>query len=119
MLTNIVHRENVRVIERGGRASLLLEATQPIGIRGEGRREDLDGHVAPEAWIARAIHLTHAARPDERQEVVWAKPGARRDGHGVVCVWADYTRDTGSRAIFPPRTPRCAGGQISGNDPNV
>ena len=48
-------------------ADLLLKATQPAGVRGDGGRQDLDRHVAPDARVASAIDLSHSGidRHDE------------------------------------------------------
>ena len=45
---------DVRVIERGQRARFAFEAGQALGISGECRRDDLDGHVAVELSL---IHI--------------------------------------------------------------
>src|SRR5580700_11016387 len=34
---------------------------------------DFDGYVAPHAWIARAVHLAHAARRDKRDDPIGAE----------------------------------------------
>ena len=44
-------------------------------------RQDLDRDLALESWVARAIHLAHAARADQRKHFVRAefRPGGQ--GH--------------------------------------
>ena len=72
--TDIVNVADVGVIQRGDRANLALEAfAEPLG-------GNLDGHLAPHARIAGAIHLSHAARADERQDLVGAQTSARQTG---------------------------------------
>ena len=45
-------------------SDLQLEAPQPIGVGGERRRQNLDGHVPLQPRVLRAIHLAHAARAE-------------------------------------------------------
>lgn len=59
--SNVIDGDDVGVIEGGGRARFLLEATQAIGIVGIGSGQDFDGYVAPEPGIASTVHLAHAA----------------------------------------------------------
>src|ERR1700733_14593707 len=56
---HLEHRKNVGMVERCGRARLLLEAPQSIGIPGEKGRQYFDRHIAPKTRIARAINLAH------------------------------------------------------------
>ncbi|MBI3403092.1 MAG: hypothetical protein HY048_16900 [Acidobacteria bacterium] len=48
------------MIERGPDFGFTLEAPQSLRIGGERLRQDLDGNLAPELCIARAIELAHA-----------------------------------------------------------
>ena len=59
---DVVDGQDVRVIQCGRGARFLFETAATIGIRGERRRQDLDGNFAPEPRIARAIHLAHSTR---------------------------------------------------------
>ena len=43
---------------------------QPLGIEREGGRQDLDRHIAPQLRIARAIHLAHPARAEQRDDSI-------------------------------------------------
>jgi len=74
---DVVDDKDVRVIELGGDARFLLESREAVGIRGEAGVDDLEGDVAPEPRVARPPHLTHATRAEERDDLVWAKPGTR------------------------------------------
>ena len=49
---------------------LTFEASEPITIARKDVREDLDRDVAAEFGVPRAIHVTHAARAEERQDLV-------------------------------------------------
>ena len=61
---------DVRVAELRDRACLALEAGAHFGRRGQARRQYLDGHVAPQAGVVGAIHLTHPALADLLDEPV-------------------------------------------------
>ena len=77
----VVDGDDVGVVERGGRARFLLEALQPRVIRREGRRQDLDRHVAAETQVAGPIYLAHSAGADQRRNLVRSESGTRRKGH--------------------------------------
>ena len=70
MRADVVNRENIRVIERGGRARLLLEAAQPLRVGQEFRRQQLDRDVTLEPRVVRAIHLAHSSGPDEGLDAI-------------------------------------------------
>ena len=71
------------VIEGGEHACLALEARQAIRIVGECGGKNLDGDVAAELHVARAVYLTHPAGAEERLEAISADDatdaGRRRD----------------------------------------
>lgn len=48
------------MVQGGQRLRLALEALQPLGVRGHLGRQDLQGHVAAELGVRRAINLAHA-----------------------------------------------------------
>src|SRR5262252_5457592 len=54
-VAEVVHRKNVRVVERADCASLALEALHMVGVRGALCTQYLDGDVAAEPGIARTI----------------------------------------------------------------
>ena len=58
-----VDRANVRMIERGQEAGFAREAGTTLGVCCEVRREDLDGDVAPQLAVVRAIDLAHPPAP--------------------------------------------------------
>ena len=74
---DVVDGEDVGVVERRGGARFQLEAAQAIGVIGEGRGEDLDGHRAPELGVVRPVHFAHAPGVHERDDVVapQSRPG--------------------------------------------
>ncbi len=69
------------MVQRGGRACLLLEALQPLRIGGQTGRQDLDGDVTPEARVASPIHLPHAARAKERDDLIRPESSAGSGRH--------------------------------------
>ena len=58
---DVVDDQDVRMVERGGGACLLLEPLQSPGVAGQGTGQDLDGDVAVQARVPRPIHFAHAA----------------------------------------------------------
>src|SRR4029077_9693265 len=76
VLTDVVHRENVWMIERRGGARFLLEAVHALAVRSKRREDNLDRDVARETRIARAIDLAHAAGPEQSQDLVGAETSA-------------------------------------------
>ena len=76
VLTEVVHGEDVRVIERGGGAGFLFEAREPFRIAGKCRRQHLDRHDALETIVAGAVDLAHAARAERTEDLGRAKARA-------------------------------------------
>lgn len=81
---DIVDRKNVRVIQRRGGARFLLEAAQSVGISRECRRQNFDRDIAHEPRIARSIDFAHAARADERADLIRAEVCAGWNRHLVT-----------------------------------
>jgi hypothetical protein len=54
------------MVQRGKQARFTIEARSPVGICEPDGREDLDGDVAPELGIVRAVYLAHAACAQQR-----------------------------------------------------
>ncbi len=92
-LLDRIDRDDVRMIQRGGGARFTLEAAEPIGIGGEGRRQDLDRDVTAEAPVAGAVHLAHAAGAEQRHDLVGPKRRAGGQSHLMV--------PEGSRSLYP------------------
>jgi hypothetical protein len=59
--SNVVHRDDVRVVERRGGSGFPLEARHPVGIRRQAAGKHLDRHLATKPRIDRPVHLAHAA----------------------------------------------------------
>ena len=56
-----VDRRNIRMIQRGEHFGFALEACDPIRIGRDRRRQNLDGDIALQLGIRRAIDLAHPA----------------------------------------------------------
>src|SRR5262245_12089361 len=63
---------------------LLLESSQPLGMPGEGGWHHLDGYIASDARVSRAIDFPHAA--------------SAQKGHNLVVP--DHASDHGSGSAF-------------------
>src|SRR5262245_1513532 len=73
MRAHVIDRQNVRMIERAGSASFLLETFQPLGIYGECGRQDFYGHIAPKTRVAGAVDFAHTARTKGSDDFIWPK----------------------------------------------
>jgi hypothetical protein len=60
--------------QRGDCLGFQFEAGQPVGVVGELRGEQLQGHVPAQARIAGTIDLAHAARAERRDDLIRANP---------------------------------------------
>jgi hypothetical protein len=78
-----VDATDVWMVQRGEHLGFALKAGEAIRIRREGLGQNLQRDVAIELRVAGAIHLSHPARPKERDDLVGAETGARRKGHGM------------------------------------
>ena len=81
-VADIVDGQDVRMVEHARGARFLLEAPQSVRVGGEIAGEDLDGHVALQARVLRAVHLAHAARADGHENFVRTEQRARGK-HGL------------------------------------
>src|SRR5207244_13271561 len=57
---DIVDGNNIRMIQSGSRASLLIKTAQAIGVGGQRSLQDFDGNVATEAAVRGAIEFRHS-----------------------------------------------------------
>ena len=86
-LADLVDRDDVGVVEGGGRARLLGESAEAVRDRGEGLGQELDGDVAAEVEVPRAVDLAHAPRAQLVEELVPAEPHADHGWHGPFDDW--------------------------------
>jgi hypothetical protein len=75
----IVDGHDVRMVQGGGGARLLLEAPEAVRIAGDLGGEQLEGHGAAHAGIARAIHFAHPARTHFLEQFVVKNVPGRHD----------------------------------------
>jgi hypothetical protein len=113
------HGDDVRVVERGERLRLALEAREPVGIASHLRREHLERHVAPELRVGGAIHFAHAARANRRGDLIVGEGAADQRGTALPLREGRVAMDGGARAavsylslraraccVCQPRPPR-------------
>ncbi len=70
LLSNVVDRRDVGMIQDPCGPGLLLESPQPVGVRGERGRQDLDCDFATQPWILRPVHLSHPTGAERREDLV-------------------------------------------------
>jgi hypothetical protein len=75
---DVVDGEHVRVAQRTDGSDLLLEAAQLLGARRVVGDDELDRDLAPDARVARAVHLTHAAPAEQLEDLVGSEAIHRR-----------------------------------------
>jgi hypothetical protein len=68
--------EDVGVVEGGDGAGLALEPRESLRVGAHFLRKDLDRHLAPEAWIERAVDLAHPPGPEKPEDLVRPQPGS-------------------------------------------
>src|SRR5262249_41947525 len=81
---------DVRMVERRGRARLLFEALHPLSISSELLRQEFERQLASEPGILREVNFSHSARPQRRKNLVAANhPPYQRlrliFGYGLGC----------------------------------
>ena len=97
-----VERDDIRVVEAGHGARLVLEARQAFGVRRHVGRQHLERDVATEAAVAGAVHFAHAARAERGDDLVFPESGSRGKCHGEnLCYFATPCDRRGSA---PPST---------------
>ena len=80
---------DVRVVQRRERLGFALESGQPFEIAPERVRQNFDRDVTVELGIARAIHLTHAAGAERRDNLERAEAhagGQRHESRPIVAT---------------------------------
>jgi hypothetical protein len=83
MLADIVHRENVRVIEGAGGACLVCKATNTFCIGRETWQQDFDRDVASEPLVSGPPDFAKAARTKQLDDRVRAQMIARAEASPV------------------------------------
>ena len=94
-LLESIDSPDVRIVQRGQHARFAVETSQAVRVSREHTRQDLDGHVAPEFQVARAIDLAHAASPDSGLDLIHTETPARQHGSVEVAHQLGRHRDRG------------------------
>src|SRR5262249_44106989 len=76
-LPDVMYGENVGMIQRGGRARLLLESPQSGLASRVACGQELQRHFATEPGVFGKVDLSHAARADQADDFVMADCLAR------------------------------------------
>jgi hypothetical protein len=79
-----VDAADVGVIQRGERLRFPLKAGEAIWIRGEGVGQQLQRDVATQLDVPGAVHLAHAAAPEQRLDLVRTEASARLKGQARI-----------------------------------
>ena len=87
MGTDVVDRENAGMVDRTGRAGLLLEAAKTIEVAAKGSGQHLDRNFAAQTRVAGTVHLTHAARAQRRDDLVGPEFCAGSQGHNRMRLY--------------------------------
>ena len=75
LASDVEQRADVRMVERRDGPRLALEAGAHLGVGRQVLGQHLDRDVAPEARVARAVHLAHAAGAERGDDLVGSEPG--------------------------------------------
>ena len=86
LLARRVHRDHVRVVDRGGDARLALEALAEAGVAGAVGRDQLDRDRPAERELRGAVDDAHAAAAGDRLDAAAGDLGAwEQIGHASDC----------------------------------
>jgi len=85
ILRELEDGKDVRMGELRDAHRFTLEARERVAIRCEARCQNLDGHVAIQPWIARAIHVPHAACAERSDDLVMSETCAAEHRHACRC----------------------------------
>ena len=79
-----VDRRDVRMVQRREQLRFAMKARQALRVAGDFRQQHFDRDVAVELRVARAVHLAHAACPEQRLNLIPAEPRSNAQRHGIV-----------------------------------
>ena len=95
-LLDAVDGGDAGVVQAGEHLRFPLEPGEPVGVSGEGVRQDLQRDIAAELGVGGAIDLPHPAFTDQGGDVVMPQPRTDLEGH--LCVYRVVRRS--DRAIL-------------------
>src|SRR5580704_373265 len=81
--SHLVDGEDIGMIQRRGRFSLLLKSMRPAGIGGVRIRKNLDGHIPLQRRIPRAVYLAHPAGADEADDLIRSETRSLSERYSV------------------------------------
>ena len=99
----VMKRQDVGMRQRGDGLRFAIESREPLRIARDRLGQNLDGDVAIEARIARAIHLAHPTSAKRIEDFVAAEPAAGGQGHGALSL------SRGSAPLEPARARELLG----------
>ena len=81
------------MIQRGEHFGFTLKTREPISVSSQGRRQNLDGHLAFQLGISRPIYLAHASATEQIDQFEDAQSGAGVKANVDVSIraGADYS----------------------------
>ena len=77
-----VNSGDIGMVQRCQRLRFALEAGHAVGVLSESSGQYLDGHLAMQPGVLRAVDLTHSARADGREDFVGTEASSGGKGHG-------------------------------------
>jgi hypothetical protein len=83
-LADLVNDDDVRMVERRGRARLLLKAAHALSVACELLRQQLDGHPAAQPRVAGQIDFAHPAATQTRENLIVIEAAADQCGY-LLC----------------------------------
>ena len=69
------------MIQGGQQLGFATKPSQSLGIGRNTVRQHLDGDLALQSGIKGAVHLAHAAGPEQVEDLIWAEPCTGAQGH--------------------------------------
>src|SRR5262245_58123318 len=97
---------DVRVIEPRNDARLALEPSAGLGVFGQLRGQDLDGHVAPQPGVPRPVDLAHPTCSHRSDDFIGAQTGPDSEWHRNTvpqdrCRWESHGGGRGGGSSGP------------------
>ena len=92
---DVVDRQDVGVRQRRDEPGFALESGQGLRVGEHGLREHLDGDVALEPRVPRAVDFPHPSGAERRDDLVRTETGAGRERHRRIIGFATWDRGLG------------------------
>ena len=80
------------MVERGEDCRFALEPGEPIGVRCQRRRQDLQGDLTLQLRVRRAVYLAHAPHADLGDDFIRAEASTRSQGQSCGLYGRNYGR---------------------------